>query len=218
MPELRTTFIPKTPASATTKTPARTISVFVLLSSLIFILSLAAAGGMYFYRALLVRDIETLSQSVTRAEEIISPSLVGRLSAFEKRSRAVKTLLNKHTVISPVFELLEALTISSVRFADFNYTAGKEGNAKLTLAGEAKSYSALAAQSVLLGRSEYVKGPIFSDFTLNPIGNVTFKFSAGLDRNFQLYRNTLAKKTSQEAPASAAPEETAKNAAPAEGQ
>ncbi len=193
MPELRTTFIPKTPASATTAAPPKTVNIFVLVSALVFVFSLAVAGGAYFYRAILVRDIEELSRSVTRAEEIVSPALVGRLNAYDKRARVVKTLLDTHTVLSPIFELLEALAISSVRFTNFEYSLGREGDAKLVLSGEAKSYSALAAQSNLLGKSEYIKGPIFSNFALNTIGNVTFNFSAGLDHSFQLYRNTLAK-------------------------
>lgn len=201
MPDLRTTFIPKTPASTTTAAPPKTVNIFVLISALVFVFSLAAAGGAYFYRAILIRNIEELSRSVARAEEIVSPALVGRLNAYDKRSRVVKTLLDKHSVLSPIFELLEALAISSVRFSDFEYSSGREGNAKLSLSGEAKSYSALAAQSNLLGKSEYIKEPIFSNFALNTIGNVTFNFSAGLDRNFQLYRNTLAKAAPKAVPA-----------------
>ena len=209
MPELRTTFIPKTPASTTTAAaPPKTVNIFVLAASLVFVFSLAAAGGAYFYRAILVRDIEELSRSVARAEEIVSPALVSRLSAYEKRARAVKTLLDTHIVLSPVFDLLEALAISSVRFSDFEYSLGREGNAKLALSGEAKSYSALAAQSNLLGKSEYIKEPIFSNFALNTIGNVTFDFSAGVEHSFQLYRNTLAKEAPVAAPPAEAKTET----------
>ena len=208
MPELRTTFIPKAPASTTTAAPPKTVNVFVLVSALVFVFSLAVAGGAYFYRAVLVRDIEELSQSITRAEEIISPSLVGRLNAYDKRSRAVTTLIGTHIVLSPVFDLLEALAISSVRFSDFEYSLGREGNAKLSLSGEAKSYSALAAQSNLLGKSEYIKEPIFSNFALNTIGNVTFDFSAGVEHSFQLYRNTLAKEAPVAAPPAEAKTET----------
>lgn len=206
MPDLRTTFIPKTPASTTTAAPPKTVNIFVLITSLVFIFSLIAAGGAYFYRAVLTRNIEELSRSVTRAEEIVSPALVGRLNAYDKRSRAVKTLLDKHIVLSPVFDLLEALAISSVRFSDFEYSLGREGNAKLVLSGEAKSYSALAAQSNLLGKSEYIKEPIFSNFALNTIGNVTFNFSSGVERGFQLYRSTLAKEAPAAKPAEAGAE------------
>lgn len=206
MSELRTTFIPKTPASTTTAAAPKTVNIFVLISALVFVFSLATAGGTYFYRAILIRNIEELSRSVARAEEIVSPALVGRLNAYDKRSRVVKTLLDKHSVLSPIFELLEALAISSVRFSDFEYSSGREENAKLSLSGEAKSYSALAAQSNLLGKNEDIKEPIFSNFALNTIGNVTFNFSAGLDRNFQLYRNTLAKAAPATEPAGAGAE------------
>ncbi len=209
MPELRTTFIPKAPASGTTAgAPPKTMNIFILASALVFVFSLVAAAGAYFYRAVLVRDIEELSRSVTRAEEIVSPALVGRLNAYDKRSRVVKTLLDKHIVLSPVFDLLEALAIGSVRFSDFEYSLGREGNAKLSLSGEAKSYSALAAQSNLLGKSEYIKEPIFSNFALNTIGNVTFDFSSSVEHSFQLYRNTLAKEAPVAAPPTEAETET----------
>ncbi len=194
MPELRTTFIPHKPASTLTRTDAapRTVHVVVLLGGVIFLVSLAVAAGSYFYRAILLRDIGTLSSSITRAEEIISPALVVRLGEFDKRAGAVKTLLDNHIVLTPVFDLLSALAISSVRFSKFEYALGREGDAKMTLSGEARSYSALAAESDILGKSEHVKEPIFSNFELNPQGNVTFDFSAKINKGLQLYRNTLS--------------------------
>ena len=202
MPELRTTFIPQKPASTLTRTdaPPRTVNIVVLLGVVIFLGALAAAAGFYFYRAVLLRDIGTLSSSITRAEEIISPALVARLGEFDKRAGTVKTLLDNHIVLTPVFDLLSALAIGSVRFSKFEYVLGREGNAKMTLSGEARSYSALAAESDILGKSEHVKEPIFSNFELNPQGNVTFNFSAKINKGLQLYRNTLSPET---APASA---------------
>ena len=161
------------------------------MSAIIFIAALAAAGGLYLYRVLLSRDISELSQSITRAEEIISPSLVARLSEYDKRVAAVKTLLGNHIVLSPVFEILEELVISSVRFSEFEYKFGRDVNAKVVLSGEARSYSALAAQADLLGKSEHINNPIFSNFELNPQGNVTFNFTTDISKNVQLYRNTL---------------------------
>ena len=215
MPELRTTFIPKTPASTTTKpvNPRGAVHIFMAGATIIFLAAIAGAAGLYFYRAVLVRDIENLSQAVTRAEEIISPSLVAELGEYDRRSKVVKTLLDGHIILSPVFDLLEALAISSVRFSEFEYTLGREGNAKMTLSGEAKSYGTLAAQSDLLGRSEHIHDPIFSNFELNPAGNVTFDFSATIARGLQLYRNTLSATTP---PAQTAPVAPVPPAAPAE--
>lgn len=202
MPEIRTTFIPKTPASTTTKpvNPPGAVSVFVAVSVFIFLVVLAAAAWLYFYRAVLVRDIENLSQAVTRAEEIISPSLVAELGGFDRRSKAARTLLDDHSVLSPLFDLLEALAISNVRFNELEYRIGREGAAKLLLSGEAKSYGTLAAQSDLLGRSEFIQNPLFSNFELNPAGNVTFDFSANIARGLQSYRNMLAAEAPPPAP------------------
>ncbi len=209
MPDLRTTFIPQKPASTLTRADAapRTVNILILLGVVIFLGALAAAAGFYFYRAILLRDIGTLSSSITRAEEIISPALVARLGEFDKRAGTVKTLLDNHIVLTPVFDLLSALAIGSVRFSKFEYALGREGDAKMTLSGEARSYSALAAESDILGKSEHIKEPIFSNFELNPKGNVTFNFSAKIGKELQLYRNTLAPE--------AAPAPTAAPVAPA---
>ncbi|OGZ10596.1 MAG: hypothetical protein A3D67_01940 [Candidatus Lloydbacteria bacterium RIFCSPHIGHO2_02_FULL_51_22] len=193
MPDLRTTFIPKTPASSLTRTPEvpRTVNVIVLLATVVFLVALTGAAGLYFYRAVLARDIERLSGSITRAEEIISPVLVSQLSEFDTRSKIVKNLIDGHMVLSPLFDLLEELVIPNVRFTEFKYALGREGNAKLNLAGEARSYVALASQSDVLGKGGSVRNPIFSNFELNPSGNVTFAFSADIARDAQLFRNTL---------------------------
>ena len=193
MPDLRTTFIPKTPASSLTRTPEapRTVNVIVLIATVVFLVALTGAAGLYFYRAVLTRDIERLSGSITRAEEIISPVLVGQLSAFDTRSKIVKTLIDGHMVLSPLFDLMEALVVPNVRFTEFKYALGREGNAKLNLAGEARSYVALASQSDVLGKGSSIRNPIFSNFELNPAGNVTFAFSADVARDAQLWRNTL---------------------------
>lgn len=204
MPELRTTLIPKKPASETTRidpTP-KMVSIMILIAAIIFVVSLAAAGGLYFYRALILKNIDELSQSITRAEEIISPALVARLNEYDRRSTIVKTLLDSHVVLSPIFDLLGDLAISSVRFSQFDYDVGRDGDAKMTLAGEARSYASLAAQSDLLGKNEHINDPIFSNFELNPLGNVTFNFSAGISKSLQLYRNTLSESPTPKAPES----------------
>ena len=213
MPELRTTFIPQKPASTLTRATVapRAVSIIILFGVLVFLGALAIAAGLYFYRAILSRDIESLSSSITRAEEIISPALVVRLSEFDKRAGTVKTLLDNHIVLTPVFDLLSALAIGSVRFSKFEYALGREGDAKMTLSGEAKSYSALAAESDILGKSEHIKEPIFSNFELNPQGNVTFDFSAKIRKGLQLYRNTLASEVAP-VPASAEASQTAPSA------
>ena len=70
MPELKTTFIPKkTAPTVSARAPQKPVNIFVIGAVIIFLLSLTIAGGLYLYRSFLLRDINTLSQSVQRAEE-----------------------------------------------------------------------------------------------------------------------------------------------------
>ena len=59
--------------------------------------------------------------------------------------------------------------------------------------------------------SLWVEEPIFSNFELNPQGNVTFDFSAKIRKGLQLYRNTLASEVAP-VPASAEASQTAPSA------
>ena len=191
MPDLKTSFIPKQPIGVKKKeTRPRVIGSLVFISLVIFFLTLAVSGGVYFYKALLERNIKTMSQSVERARRIIEPATVLILTRLDSRINATRVVLDNHTVVSPIFDLLEELTLQAVRFEQFRYSQGAD-RAELVLLGEAKDYSSLALQSDIFGENKYIEEPIFSDLGLNARGNVMFNLSIRINKNLLFYRNNL---------------------------
>src|SRR4029078_12292211 len=87
------------------------------------------------------------------------------------RISAVKGLLDKHVAVSQLLALLESLTVKHIRFSDFSYN-NKEGNPTLSMNTEAKDYNALASQSDIFSKNDFIQSPYFSDFSLSDNGNV----------------------------------------------
>lgn len=190
--EQKVSFIPKKqiPKAIEQKRPI-VINLFMFIAVIIFLGTLVLAGGLYFYRALLERNIASLSQSIVRVEEVISPELIKNLQNVDIRINIAEDLINQHKAVSSLFEALEVLTLKKVRFSQFSYLLNQEGTANISLSGEADSYKALAFQSDVISKNEYFKNSIFSNFGLNIFGNVTFDLSADIENDLILYKNNL---------------------------
>lgn len=181
MPELKTSFIPKRPLTQPESAGAssrRPVGIVMLIMLALFLLSLVLTGGLYFYKALLEQQVKSMSASVDRARTAIDPALIERVTRFDGRIDAAEQVIEKHRVVSPLFALLERLTLPTVRFEMFRFAVDERGKLILSLSGEAKSYSALALQADLFGEDASIKEPIFSNLRLNAEGNVSFDFSA----------------------------------------
>lgn len=194
MADIKATFIPKKPLTQERKKKKTPLTSFVIFVSLIiFLATLSLWGGIYFYNVLLDRNMQQASESVERAKEAIDPELIVNLDRANKRIDTTQALLDSHVVISPVFDLLEELTLPAVRFERFDYRSaqGNRDGITLTLTGETRDYSTLALQSSLFGESEFIQDPLFSDLRLNQFGNVAFTFQATINPRLVLFRDNL---------------------------
>ena len=205
--EFQTSFIPKKPL-AEERAPERNrpTGIVFLLSLLVFVASAVFGGGVYLYRSYLEKRIVSMEESLRLAEGEFERGVIDELELLERRLNAAGEILSAHVSISPVFRVLEDVTLPTVRFTSFSY--GKdETNPNLFLVdlkGEATSYTQIALQSDLLGKNKNLKNPIFSDLTLGDKGTVSFNLSFSLDPSFVLYERALIISGSQQS-ASAAP-------------
>ncbi len=112
------------------------------------------------------------------------------LSRVDSRIESARELLGRH--VSPVI-LLSAVgnaTLKTVRFSNFNYAAPAGQDITLHMSGQAKSFMSLALQQAEFAKPEnkqYFKNPIFSDFSLDKDGNVTFSFSSVINPDLVLF-------------------------------
>ncbi|MBI2109170.1 MAG: hypothetical protein HYT93_03260 [Parcubacteria group bacterium] len=192
MAEFKTSFIPKKPISPSGAGQAQKgINLVLFVSIVIFFASALIAGGVFLFGVFLDRQEQGLTSSIERAREAIEPELVSSLSRIDARIKAVKNILDNHRTVSPLFDLLEQITLQSVSFESFQYIVESEGKINLLLSGTARNYSSIALQSVLFGEDRSIENPIFSNLQLNNQGNVKFNFSANVNQRLTLYRNAV---------------------------
>src|SRR3989304_5928554 len=129
--QVQTSFIPKKPLTEERAPKARSFSLVNFVSIVIFLGSLIAAGGLYFYQVALKTNIADMSASLERSKASFEPGLISDLQVLDKRLNSSKEILGNHLAISPIFKSLEALTLKSVRFNKFSYEVAKDGGNKI---------------------------------------------------------------------------------------
>lgn len=191
-----TSFIPKKPLENKVESSGRQTSIFLVASVFIFIVSLVATGSVYFYKSLLNKRIENMSVSLEKAKAAFEPALILELKRLNSRIDASSSITAKHMAASQVFELLEGLTLQSIRYKKFGYSTTNE-KITVSVSGEAKNYSSVALQSSILGKSPYIKDPIFSNLSLDNKGNVNFDLTAYVDPSLVSYSTALERVTEE---------------------
>lgn len=205
--KFQTSFIPKKPVASTigVGSPSphrRTNSVFMTIATLIFILSLVGAGGVYAYKQYLLNAQDTYKQDLATREKQFNVDLIAQLKGENVKIDTAKSLLNSHIALSQIFDIIGRLTIANVRFLSFDATVPAVGSAdnsiKITMQGYGTSLSAVAFQSDVLGRLDQyglrniVKNPILSNPSLGTNGTVSFGFSATIDPATLSYENMIS--------------------------
>ncbi|MDO8482959.1 MAG: hypothetical protein Q7S86_04040 [bacterium] len=197
--KFQTSFIPKKALNETTgRSRPESVSVFLIIGVIIFILGLAASGGVFAYKKILVKSIADMNGRLAQAKNSFEPESIEKWNRLNKRIEASKKLLTSHTVVSTVFDLLENATLATVKFNSFNYDLRDSGISSISLAGEAKNFSSVALQSDIFGQEKYIKTPVFSDLNPDQNGNIVFKFNASLDPNLVSYKKNLSAQTVSE--------------------
>ncbi len=190
--EFQTSFIPKKTIEQRPKSIKSGGGLLNVFAFIIFLASIISVGGAYFYRNGIRSDIETYKVSLQRARAAFEPSLITELQILDKRLNAATSILDKHIAVSPIFVLLQDLTLPTVRYSDFSYVIDERTNlVNMQLKGEARGYNHIALQADLFSKNKFIKNPIFSDFTLDQIGNVDFNLSFSVDRSLVTYDSFL---------------------------
>jgi hypothetical protein len=176
-------FIPKKPLGQQTAVkPQRTISFFSLIANVIFITSVVLAIGIFGYEKYLQSQLLEKKADLEAKIEEFDRALVAELSRLDSRLTSAQTLLNNHVALSAFFDIVDDLTLETVRFTSFSYSAKGSGDVlSIIMGGQAKNFASVALQQAEVLKSEnekYFTNPVFSDLNLDKDGNVTFKFTS----------------------------------------
>ena len=195
----QTSFIPKKPIIKERAVSSRPVGPLVIISLFILFTVLVATGGLYFYKKLTAKNIESMKENLKLAQNRFEPSKITELQTLDKRLRAGNEILSAHVAVTPIFSELEKITMKTVRFLAFSYTRGEERNApvKVEMKGQAVGYRSVALQSDLFTKNKNFIDPIFSNLTLDPAGNVLFDLDFSIDPTFLDYKQTIVQSDQQ---------------------
>ncbi|MBC8464831.1 MAG: hypothetical protein H8D63_00445 [Parcubacteria group bacterium] len=181
-----TSFIPKQSGPEKRKRRTSGLRFLVVIGGIVFIGSLAAAGGVYGYEQFLKNQIEQMRASLEHNQSTLSTKDIGEWKRLDDRIMTLEDILGRHVAFSYFFDILGDATLQNVRFSNFGYEFS-EGGAIITLSGESPDYSTVDSQSDIFGRHEVIQDPIFADLSLDDKGNVSFSATFFVDENVISY-------------------------------
>lgn len=190
----QTSFIPKKPLSEERIPVQRHTSIFSFITTLLFLGSLASAGGMYFYNASLSQSLASKDASLKAAQNAFEPGFIAELKVLDKRITNANELLQNHIVVTPIFEALQKNTLKSIQYTKFSYTTPVNSGSQVEvhMNGRARDYTSIALESDKLNEIKEIHDPIFSNLTLDErTGTVTFDLIFNVDANLVRYTNHL---------------------------
>lgn len=175
------------------------ISFFLLISIIIFLVSLGLSAYVFLEKNYLIQQIASQQNTIaTNKSGLISDSnTVESIIDLNNRINIGKQLLDSHVAVSPIFAFLQQVTLQNVRFNSFTFSsASKDSNGNtvvgITLSGVAHDWESVASQADEFDMPDWkniISGPKISNFGLNADGSVSFTFSANINPQFLSYAN-----------------------------
>lgn len=179
------------------------------IASLIFVASLVAAGGMYFWKSTLLSSQERYKEQLVEREKQFNADLIEELKRQNVKIDLAKELLANHIALSQIFDVIGRLTIERVRFLSMDVSAGTAAEGvKISMKGYGADFRSVAFQSDVLGQLEQydlrkiVKNPIITDPSLDSAGTVSFGFTATVDPSNLSYTKSIMPEEATEASSS----------------
>ena len=190
----QTSFIPKKPIVEDVVVHSRPTSLFTVLALFAFFAVLIAFGGVYFYRGVLTKQVNTMNDQLKLAKNSFEPEKIDALQQLDKRLNAASEVLSKHVAISPIFETLQKYTLKSIRYSKFEYTFASDSGTALDvkITGQALGYKSIALQADLFNKHDKeIIDPVFSNLSLDLKGNVIFQLEFSVDPSFINYKDLV---------------------------
>jgi hypothetical protein len=187
----QTSFIPKRPIVEEKAVSSKSVNLFTVASLFIFFAVALGAGGLYFYKGVLEKSKVKMESDLNLAKNRFEPATISRLKNSDQRLNAATEVLSKHIAISPIFQVLESLTMKNIRYTKFSYSLNNENMVEVKMTGQAVGYRSVALQADLFSKNKNLVDPIFSNLTLDSKGNVLFDLTFSVDSTFVDYKQML---------------------------
>lgn len=181
--KFQTSFIPKQPITDAPRHRASAASLVFLVSFILFMASIAAAGAVFIYGQVIQRNITEGTKQLNINKNAFDPNTIKEITRLNDRINSTYALLKAHRGVSTLFQVLSNATLKSVQFTDFSYDSTGD-KITLSMRGKSFNYETVALQSKSFtdpSLRNFFKSPIFGDLNLDSLGNVSFSFSANVD-------------------------------------
>lgn len=182
----QSSFIPKEPVTQEVFKKKKA-GVFGVLVFSLFIFSMIASGGMYFYKGIIKNEIKDLESQLAEAEKNIDKKTIDEMAQFDQKLDIAKSLVAKHQIISGFMGMLSSSTVSAIQFTDFNYGNLEQNKLSVKMQGKATSYAAIALQESIFYQNKYLKSISFSNLNLAEKGLVSFDLDMTIDQQITAY-------------------------------
>jgi hypothetical protein len=173
-----------------------------VISFILLLLSLAAAGGAFAYKNYLQARIyspcKTTSQvspnsdllglsgdiekecglyaSLEEMRRRLDSERLEKIKRLDTKMEMASKVLASHSTLIPLFDLLSTTTLKTIRYTKFSTAAGQ-----VNLSGTASGYEDIAVESNILNAMPEVRNALFSNLDLDQNGRVTFTLNFGVD-------------------------------------
>lgn len=208
--KFQTSFIPKKPILMDQKVThhSGSTSIFMFVSVLIFIFSMAGAVFSVIWKDVQTKQQTQYANDLKKAEARFDIATIEKLKNASVKIETANELLKNHLAVSEIFNIISLLTADGIRFTSFEFSppsksndpnaTDSSGGAKISMKGIGSSFSAIAWQSDVFGKSakfgtnKVIKNPILTDLQLDPTtGNVAFSFTASINPSDLSYEKIL---------------------------
>jgi len=192
----QTSFIPKKPIISSGVSGKEPINFFSIITIFLLIVSILASAGLYAYKLYLTKQKESISSSLLIARDSFEKDTINELDLFYKRTESAKKILSNHIVLSPLFSLLEDITIPQVQYKSFDQSIDEKGGFfTVKMTGIASDYRAIVLQADVFNseKSSSLKNVLFSNLTKDKNNNISFNLEFDVSPDFFSYeKNSLS--------------------------
>lgn len=175
-------------------------------------LAALVAAAAFFYTQYLETSLIEKQEELARAQAAFEPEVISDLNEIDTRLSSATEILEAHTAVTPVFDVIESITLVSVQLTDVTIRSRSRamtqdeiqaqnrsetpietdgGDVVVSMIGLARDYAGVALQSQAMSENEELINPELSNFELNEQGSITFSVEFSLPESYMSYEETI---------------------------
>lgn len=195
--QFETAFVPQQPLLRVEagQRPRVPLDLALIVSLIVFFVTLAVAGGAFFYKQQVDKQVISRGEDLKAAEALFDTGKISTYKELQVKLTTAKTLVDSHTIFSLIFDLIETKAATNIGLTSLTFgQEGNSGDVSLLLTGQAPSYEAVYFQMQKWRESKpVIKSVDMTSLSLEEAsGIVSFSVKIALDAKTIGYANMLA--------------------------